>query len=214
MKKIYLIPLIIFYLLLIGAKPLTSSDLPSFFDLDEQTIIKNGSFIDNGAKMNYYSEVDIEIEYQRLLEELKSKYPKKIETSTNKIVCKDSNSDIKILLWKEKDKTAVEMTFINNNSSKTSLSLKNDLERFKNHNSRELKFFSYVRVSIDEENYSKTDDKLMKSIKKDTIKGLDIHNGNVCNATLKDGQNINIGYMKYDSGRQIIIGTPVIFVTY
>lgn len=212
-KKIYIISLVILYLLLIGARPLAYSNLPSFFDLNEQNIIKNGSFIENGVKMNYCSNVEMEIEYKRLLKELSNNI-KNLKTSTDKITYKDSVIDIKVLLWKEEEKTMVEIIYINNNSSRTSSLLKKDLKKLQDNNSSSVKYFSFVRGKIDEESYKGTEEVLMNSIKKDTLECLDIHNGYVATATFKDNQKVNIGYMKYDSGRQIIIGTPVIFVTY
>lgn len=38
--------------------------------------------------------------------------------------------------------------------------------------------------------------------------------GVVAEATFEDNQHINIGQIKYDTGSYLIIGTPIIFVTY
>ena len=43
---------------------------------------------------------------------------------------------------------------------------------------------------------------------------LDISNGSVAKATMIDSTNINIGQITYDTGSYLIIGTPIIFVTY
>ena len=43
---------------------------------------------------------------------------------------------------------------------------------------------------------------------------LDINNGVVAKASMMDGTDINIGQITYDSGSYLIIGTPIIFVTY
>ena len=47
-----------------------------------------------------------------------------------------------------------------------------------------------------------------------TLEVLNIHNGSVGKAELYDGNKINMGFTKYDTGEYLIIGTPVIFVTY
>ena len=43
---------------------------------------------------------------------------------------------------------------------------------------------------------------------------INIENGKVGRAFLKDNTRVNLGYVKYNTGEYIIIGTPVIFVTY
>ncbi|MGL5084597.1 MAG: hypothetical protein ACRC68_02560 [Clostridium sp.] len=213
-KNIYKITLVLFSLLLIGATPLSNFNSPSFFDLNEQAIINNGDFIENGVRMNYCSKADIEKEYERLLKEIKDNDIENLQVKTNEIMFKDSNINISVLLWIEENKTMVQVIAINNDSSKNSITLKKYLERFQNNNSTEEKYFEFIKGKISEQGYRKTEDMLMRSIKKGTLEGLDIHNGYVQKAILKDNQRVNIGYMEYDSGRQIIIGTPIIFVTY
>lgn len=213
-KKVYIIPLVIFSLLLIGAKPLKSLDSPSFFDLNEQAIIKNGDFIQNGVKMNYYSKADIEIEYERLLEVFNMNDMNEEQLNNNRIVYKNLEKDISVTLWEEDSKTMVEVIYINNNSSRSSLSLKKELEKLQNNNSTKEQYCSFVKGKIKEESNGETEKLLRNSIEEDTLKTIYIHNGHTSTAKFKDGQRVNIGYMKYDSGRQVIIGTPVIFVTY
>ena len=212
--KFYIISLVIFSLLLVGATQSDSSNSPSFFDLNEQAIIENGRFIENGVKMNYSSKENIEIEYERLLREISKKNIKDFQFSNNKIMYKDSDKSINIVLWEEENNIKVEITYINNDSSKTSLSLKKELEEIQNNNSTEERYYAFVKGKIEEYSYDKINKVLMNSIKEDTLKVIDIYNGYTATATFKDNQRINIGYMKYDSGRQIIIGTPVIFTTY
>ena len=43
---------------------------------------------------------------------------------------------------------------------------------------------------------------------------LNINNGYISEAISENDQDINIGRIKYDTGSYLIIGTPVIFVTY
>ncbi|MEG1870680.1 MAG: hypothetical protein RR192_01620, partial [Peptostreptococcaceae bacterium] len=134
-KKIYIIPLVIFSLLLIGAKPLKSFNSPTFFDLSEQAIIESDAFIENGVKINYCSKTDIEIEYERLLKEFQDKYTDNVKITNNKIIYKDSNSDITVVLWEENNETMVEIAVINNNPLMGSLLLKRNLEKLLNNNS-------------------------------------------------------------------------------
>lgn len=213
-RKIYIIPLVIFSLLLIGASSVSSNNSPSFFCLNEQVIIENNIFIENGVKMNYCSKLDIEEEYERLSSEFKKKYNENLEFSTNKIMYKNSNSEIQVVLWQENNKTMVDVVIINNDSLKNSVALKKELEELQNNTSKEAQYFTFVKGKIEEDGMKKIDEMLMSSIKEDTLEILDIHNGYVATARFNDNQRVNIGYMQYDSGRQIIIGTPIIFVTY
>ena len=212
--KFYIISLVIFSLLLVGATQSDSFNSPSFFDLNEQAIIENGGFIENGVRVNYSSKENIEIEYERLLREISKKNIKDFQFSNNKIMYKGPDKSINIVLWEEENNIKVEITYINNDSSKTSLSLKKELEEIQNNNSTEERYYAFVKGKIEEYSYDKINKVLMNSIKEDTLKVIDIYNGYTATATFKDNQRINIGYMKYDSGRQIIIGTPVIFTTY
>lgn len=213
-KKIYIIPLVIFSLLLIGAKPLKGFNSPTFFDLSEQAIIENDAFIENGVKMSYCSKTNIEIEYERLLKEFQDKYSNNLELTTNKIIYKDSNNDIEAVLWEENNETIVEIVAINNNVSRSSLLLKKDLEKLQNNNSTKEKYFTFVKGKIEVQSYEEIEKTIMNSIKKETLEVLNIHNGYSAKAEFLDDQRVNMGYMEYDSGRQIIIGTPIIFVTY
>lgn len=212
--KFYIISLVIFSLLLVGARQSNSSNSPSFFDLNEQAIMESGGFIENGVKMNYSSKADIELEYERLLKEFRNRNIKEFQISNNKIMYKDSDKSINVVLWEEADKIKVEIIYTNNDSSKTSLLLKKELEEIQNNNCTEEKYYTFVKGKIEEESYDKINKVLKNSIKEDTLKVIDIYNGYTATATLKDNQRINIGDMKYNSGRQIIIGTPVIFTTY
>ncbi|MEG1870859.1 MAG: hypothetical protein RR192_02545, partial [Peptostreptococcaceae bacterium] len=130
------------------------------------------------------------------------------------IIYKDSNSDITVVLWEENNETMVEIAVINNNPLMESLLLKRNLEKLLNNNSTKEKYFSYVKGKIELQSYEKIEETIMNSIKKDTLEVLNIHNGYSATAEFRDNQRVNMGYMEYDSGRQIIIGTPIIFVTY
>ena len=57
-------------------------------------------------------------------------------------------------------------------------------------------------------------DDLEKNLNIKVNEYLDINNGCVAEATFEDNQHINIGQIKYDTGSYLIIGTPIIFVTY
>ena len=55
---------------------------------------------------------------------------------------------------------------------------------------------------------------ILDGINEDTIEEAEISNGKVLKAEFIDGSKINMGQINYDTGKYIIIGTPIIFVTY
>ena len=55
---------------------------------------------------------------------------------------------------------------------------------------------------------------ILDGINEDTIEEAEISNGKVLKAEFIDGSKINLGQINYDTGKYMIIGTPIIFVTY
>ena len=56
--------------------------------------------------------------------------------------------------------------------------------------------------------------KIEENLYEDSIKVAEINNGYSIKATMKDNEMINIGKVNYDTGSYLIIGTPIIFITY
>jgi len=92
--------------------------------------------------------------------------------------------------------------------------LRNELKQIQNIAAENIKYFNFIKVKIIEEQKQHILETIENNVKKDTLEVIDIHNGSVAKGELKDGNRINIGYIKYDTGEYLIIGTPVIFVTY
>ena len=57
-------------------------------------------------------------------------------------------------------------------------------------------------------------DILKRNIEEKTLEELDIVNGKIGKGKLKDENKINFSFMSYDTGEYLILGTPVIFITY
>ena len=55
---------------------------------------------------------------------------------------------------------------------------------------------------------------ILNQINEDTIEEAYISNGKVIKANLVDGSRVNIGQISYNTGDYLIVGTPVIFITY
>ena len=108
--------------------------------------------------------------------------------------------------------TKVEIEMINTNYSRNIESLVKEAEEIKNNDCTNSRVFKYLKVKNDIDQHISDDAK--ENIKLDTIRSLQINNGSISTAELKDGERLNIAEVNYDTGVYLIIGTPTIFVTY
>ena len=74
-----------------------------------------------------------------------------------------------------------------------------------------MKYFDFIKLKIIEEEKDETKEIIKIIVDKEF---LEVENGIIGKGILKDNTKINIGYMQYDTGEYLIIGTPVIFITY
>ena len=79
--------------------------------------------------------------------------------------------------------------------------------------SQRIEVFSFIKGKINTEG-KKTIDDLEEDLHLKIKESLNINNGYISEAISENDQDINIGRIKYDTGSYLIIGTPVIFVTY
>ncbi|GAB6169230.1 hypothetical protein JCM1393_16900 [Clostridium carnis] len=213
-KKIYLLPVIIFSLLIIGATPYTLRKSQGNFNNIENTIIEKGDFTQNGVRVEYCLNSSIEDEHARILEKLKQYFGNNLHLNYNEISYKNSEREINTNIWMEENKVKVQISYFNNVSSKSSEQMKNELVKIQNNKGTKVKYFNFIKGKITNDSRAYIQDVLKSNIKQDTLKTLNIHNGYVAKAQLNDNQRVNIGYMRYDTGEYLIIGTPMIFITY
>ena len=110
----------------------------------------------------------------------------------------------------------VQVILINNDVSKSEEELKKLSQKIRNDNFINERYFSFIKGKIETEEKNIFED-VENKLKIKINEKLDISNGNngcVAEATFEDNQHINIGQIKYDTGSYLIIGTPIIFVTY
>ena len=107
----------------------------------------------------------------------------------------------------------VQVILINNDVSKSEEELKKLSQKIRNDNFINERYFSFIKGKLNTQDKNLIDD-LEKNINIKDNEYLDINNGCVAEATFEDNQHINIGQIKYDTGSYLIIGTPIIFVTY
>ena len=106
----------------------------------------------------------------------------------------------------------VEIVIINKNNKIDTNMLKKIIAQFKSNNLIEERYFFIVKGKISEE--VKLDKSMLinKEIE-DTYK-ININNGVVYKLKFSKNEIINTSIVTYDTGKYVIIGTPIIFITY
>lgn len=211
MKKSGLIFVILFSLLIIGGVELECYENEKYYRYIEETFIENYNFVQNGVKLEYIANEGIAEEKSRIIEFIKNNITNDIEVNNSSInFCDDSLSyGINLI---DIGSTKVEVTIINNSSDIKSLDLRQAVERLKNNKCIDDRIYYFSKLKINED--KNTTSFILDKINEDTIEEVQISNGKVFKAQFIDGSKINIGQISYNTGTYIIIGTPVIFITY
>ncbi|MFR3521634.1 MAG: hypothetical protein ACLTVE_03405, partial [Clostridia bacterium] len=131
----------------------------------------------------------------------------------NNITAESENIDYSINICEYNDLIKVQVILINNDVSKSEEELKKLSQKIRNDNFINERYFSFIKGKLNTQDKNLIDD-LEKNLNIKVNEYLDINNGCVAEATFEDNQHINIGQIKYDTGSYLIIGTPIIFVTY
>ena len=203
--KNFFIYIIIFSINLSGVSSNNLENI-SFYQL-ENFLINKTEFNENGVKLQYNIESNKDYELNRILVLMSDKY--KIENINNKYhFYLKSNNTIEIKIWEEDNITFVESFIINKNKCMSTEDLKRELDNILSSKVRNKRYFKYYKGEI-----SNTDNFYIDNIelKKELLK---IENGYVGKETLKNGEKLSYGIMKYNTGVYLVIGTPVIFTTY
>ena len=208
--KITLYP-IIFSFLIIGSVPnLERKDSRDINNIESE-IKKNNDFIQNGIRLEYETLNSIEDEISKIEKNINEKLEINVGISNNTITYKDSLKEIKIIVWKAENVNKVQISYLNQLENKNILNLEKEVNKIKSKKGQNHKYFSYTKVKIlDEKPY----EVIENNIDKESIQRIDIHNGSTFNGISKNGTRINVGYIKYDTGEYLIVGTPIIFETY
>lgn len=215
MKKILkILPIIAFFLLIIGTVPVKSESISDNFYFLEDKLINTGDFIENGVRVEYRSKNNLENELLVIKDNLSTLLKEDVYIDNNNIFFSDAQREIKVLAWNEGKETKVQITYINNRKECTINQIKKELEQIQYFAAENIKYFDFVKVKIIEEQKQNLLDTLKNNIKEKTLEELNIVNGIVGKGNLKDGNKINFSFMTYDTGEYLILGTPVIFITY
>ena len=215
MKKLFkIIPIIVLFLLIIQVMPIASLQNSNDFFYLEKNIISKSEVVQNGIRLEYTSENSLKDEIAIIKDNLKKSNYKNIIEKDNNIFIKDKHKDIEIYLWENEAITKVQISCINDNSNMTILETKQEMDKIRDITIKNIKYFNFIKVKIIEENRQDILNIIKKSIKLDDLEVLNISNGIVAKGALKDGSKINFANITYDTGEYLILGTPVIFITY
>jgi hypothetical protein len=215
MKKLLIIlPIIAFSLLIIDTVPVKSESILNNFYFLEDEVVNTGDFVENGVRVEYSSKNSLENELLIVKNNLRNLFKEDIYIDENNILFSDDQREIKVLAWKDEKETKVQITYINNRKECTINQIKKEIEQIQYFAAENIKYFDFIKVKIIEEQKQNLLDILKSNIKEKTLEELNIVNGKIGKGKLKDGNKINFSFMTYDTGEYLILGTPVIFITY
>lgn len=212
MKKLFLvISSILISFFIIGAMPNQEKNLDSF-NLLTTDLIEINNFIENGVRVEYSTKKNINKEYDFIKNKFIETFGENIKLTNNSIEYNDDLKEVKAVFWSKNNTSYIRIDYFNNNENIEVLEIRNILAEIINIKKEKVKYFDFIKLKIIEEEKDET-----KEIIKNYIvdkEFLEVENGIIGKGILKDNTKINIGYMQYDTGEYLIIGTPVIFVTY
>ena len=213
MKKVFFVFLLIFSLLIIGGKEYKCESKEDSFSKIEGYVINNYDFVQNGIKLEYTVDEKLCKEYLRIKQFFEENNFLVLSTENNNITAESENIDYSINICEYNDLIKVQVILINNDVSKSEEELKKLSQKIRNDNFINERYFSFIKGKLNTQDKNLIDD-LEKNLNIKVNEYLDINNGCVAEATFEDNQHINSGQIKYDTGSYLIIGTPIIFVTY
>ncbi|MEN8078833.1 hypothetical protein ABFP60_17840 [Clostridioides difficile] len=213
MKKIFFVFLLIFSLLIISGKGYRCEAKEDSFNKLEGYILDKYEFVESGMKLEYTVKSSIKDEYERIDNIFNNKSNLVISNSEKCISAKSENINYSVNMYKYGDVTKIEVILINKNSSISNINLKLLLQEIRNDNFVDERYFSFIKGKINTKEKNIFDD-IEKELQVEINEILDVNNGYIAKATMKDKSDINIGQIDYDTGSYLIIGTPIIFVTY
>lgn len=211
MKKLGLIFIILFSLLIINGVEYECFESEKYYRYMENILIENYDFVQNGVKLEYITSTSINEEKDRIIELLNNDSKSNIDIVNNNIVCLNNMLTYNISLV-DGNETKVEIVIINNSKNIKSTELRQAVEEIKSNKCIDERIYYFSKVKINEEKNILPF--ILDGINENTIEEVEISNGKVLKAEFIDGSKINLGQINYDTGKYMIIGTPIIFVTY
>ena len=213
MKRIFFVFLLIFSLLIINGKEYECEAKKDLFNEVERYILNEYEFVNNGVKLEYTIKTDINNELKRIDKIFAAKSDVIVTKGENWISVEGENINYSVNMYNYNELIKVEVIVINNDKTLSESYLKLLVQEIRNSNFIDERYFSFIKGKIKTEDKNAFED-IENKLKIKVNENLDISNGSIAKATMMDGTNINIGQITYDTGSYLIIGTPIIFVTY
>ena len=213
MKKIFFVFLLIFSLLIINGKEYECVAKKDLFNEVERYILNEYEFVNNGVKLEYTIKTDINNELKRIDKIFAAKSDVIVTKGENWISVEGENINYSVNMYNYNELIKVEVIVTNNDKTLSESYLKLLVQEIRNSNFIDERYFSFIKGKIKTEDKNAFED-IENKLKIKVNENLDISNGSIAKATMMDGTNINIGQITYDTGSYLIIGTPIIFVTY
>lgn len=213
MKRIFFVFLLIFSLLIINGKDYSCEVKEDLFNKIEKYILDEYEFVESGIKLEYTVKSQINDEYKRIEEIFSNKNNLLISTDKNFINAKDKKINYSVNMYNYGDLIKVEIIIINTDECINNFDLRVLLKEIRNDNFIDERYFSFIKGKINTKDKNIFDN-LEKEFKLQINDRLEVSNGYIAKATMKDKNDINIGQINYDTGSYLIIGTPIIFITY
>lgn len=214
MKKVLIVFLAIFSLLIINKPYLTYTNKLGSFDNIEKEIVNEYEFVENGVKVEYYSVNSLKDEQERIIKLLKDKYNADNKFNDNNIKFCNEKINLDITMYDIDNKTKVQIVIINSDSKISTNNLLNMCKEIMDQKYQDMRYFAFIKERTDVDTKNSIPRSVIKNSKLDTIRSLEINNGNVSSIIMDDNNSINIAQVNYNSGSYVIIGTPTIFITY
>lgn len=213
MKKVFFVFSLIFSLLFINGKEYYCETKEDSFRNIEKVIMENCEFVENGLKLEYTTSLSVDDEYKRILSLLSPNNKFKVVQENNHLRASIEEIEYNIHIYTSYNITRVDMIAINKKKDTSLEYIKQKLQNLRRDNYLDERYFCYVkgRLKTDKEELSSN---INKELKIDTLNTLEINNGIIAKAVMKDDREVNIGQINYDTGSYLIIGTPMIFITY
>lgn len=199
----------------LGAVSNVISNNENSFDILETNMRTVSEFEENGVMLQYKTRENIEKEIFRIKSQLNYNINGDYrEINKNQFQVLNDNFHIDIKTWAENKYSYVEIKLINRNVQYSTLDLKNMLERIENEKSEDEQSFLYYKGKRTKEDSNYSINKLLNENNVQNASLLEISNGYAGTGKLGNGEKINFALIKYDTGSNIIIGTPTIFELY
>ena len=176
-------------------------------------------FISRGVKIEFTTNNDeFEINKNRLLKINCEKFTiKSFAKDELRKVFEATNSkyDISIIQWKENGHYISNVEIINKQKEKSFRSFAREICNLGFNSKDNLRYFEEVKGRINNNSYTVKDLNIdLKSLGISENEYLKINNGTCGKITLDNGKKLTYSISDYESGKYLIIGTPMIFSTY